>query len=138
VTGEYRHSMDSKGRIFIPAKLREELEEPFYITISDEKCLRVYGKGDWDIFVEKVRALPYLSRKRMRPFFYSASKCEPDTQGRILIPQNLREYASLSKNVSIIGCDDHAEIWDSDTWEPIYREETQSASLLQIMEEIGL
>ncbi len=138
MTGEYKHNMDSKGRIFIPAKLREELEEPLYITISDEKCLRVYGKGDWDTFVEKVRELPYLSRKRMRPFFYSASKCEPDSQGRILIPQNLRDYACLNKSVSIIGCDDHAEIWDSEIWEPIQKDETQSSRLLQIMEEIEL
>lgn len=138
MTGEYRHSMDSKGRIFIPARLREEIEEPFYITISDEKCLRIYGKDEWEIFVEKVRALPYLSRKRMRPFFYSASKCEPDAQGRILVPQNLREYACLNKNVNIIGCDDHAEIWDSAIWEPIHNDEIQSSRLLQIMEEIEL
>lgn len=138
MTGEYKHSMDSKGRVFIPAKLREELVEPFYITISDEKCLRVYGKNDWEAFAAKVRALPYLSRKMMRPFFYSASKCEPDTQGRVLIPQNLRDYACLSKNVSIIGCDDHAEIWDSDIWEPIHSDEIQSSKLLRIMEEIEL
>lgn len=137
MTGEYQHTLDSKGRIFIPAKLREELGEVLYLTVSDEKCLWAYSIEAWHDFVEKVRTMQYIDRKRMRPFFACAAKCELDSQGRVLLPQGLREFAGLRKNVSVIGCDDHAEIWDSDNWAPVHIDEINPNYIASVMKELN-
>ena len=136
MTGEYRHSLDSKGRVFIPAKLREELGDVFYITLSMERCLSVYSRENWQIFSDKVNAMPYVKQRRMRPLFAHAAKCELDAQGRALIPQNLREYAGLEKNVIVVGCNNHAELWDSEAWEAVFAEETTPENIAAVMEEL--
>ena len=104
MTGEYQHSLDSKGRLFIPAKLRDELGEVFYITLSMDRCLCAYSSENWQLFSEKVNAMPYVKQRKMRPLFAHAARCELDSQGRALIPQNLRDYAGLSKAVTVVGC----------------------------------
>ena len=116
MAGEYQHSLDNKGRLFIPAKLRDELGEVFFITLSMDRCLCAYSSENWKAFSDKVSAMPYVKQRRMRPLFAHAAKCELDSQGRALIPQNLREYAGLEKNVTVIGCNNHAELWDSEAW----------------------
>lgn len=68
MTGEYQHTLDSKGRLFIPAKLRDELGDTFYLTVSDERCLRAYSAESWQSFVDRVRAMSFVDRKKMRPF----------------------------------------------------------------------
>ncbi|MDO4982242.1 MAG: division/cell wall cluster transcriptional repressor MraZ [Eubacteriales bacterium] len=136
MTGEYQHSLDNKGRIFIPAKLREELGDVFYITISMDRCLCAYSSENWRVLSEKVSAMPYVKQRRMRPLFAHAAKCELDSQGRALIPANLREFAGLEKNVSVIGCNNHAELWDSASWEQIYAEETTPENIAAVMEEL--
>lgn len=136
MTGEYRHTMDSKGRVFIPAKLREELGDVVYITLSMERCLSVYSSENWQIFSDKVSAMPYVKQRRMRPLFAHAAKCELDSQGRALLPQNLREYAGLDKNVTVVGCNNHAELWDSETWEAVFAEETTPENIAAVMEEL--
>ena len=136
MTGEYQHSLDSKGRIFIPAKLREELGDVFYITISMDKCLCVYNSASWQQLSDKVNAMPYVKQRRMRPLFAHAARCELDAQGRALIPQNLREFAGLSKNVSVIGCNNHAELWDSEHWKEIFSVETTPENIAAVMEEL--
>jgi len=92
LTGQYQHSIDAKGRVFIPAKLREELGETFYVTMGMDSCLSVYSDASWAKFTEKFESLPYTKTKAMRPLFANAAKCEPDSQGRILLPQKLRAY----------------------------------------------
>ena len=136
MTGEYQHSLDSKGRIFIPAKLREELGDVFYITISMDKCLCAYNGDNWQQLSEKVSAMPYVKQRRMRPLFAHAAKCELDAQGRALIPQNLREFAGLIKNVSVVGCNNHAELWDSEIWKEIFSAETTPENIAAVMEEL--
>lgn len=136
MTGEYQHSLDSKGRIFIPAKLREELGDVFYITISMDKCLCAYNGTNWQQLSEKVSAMPYVKQRRMRPLFAHAAKCELDAQGRALIPQNLREFAGLTKNVSVVGCNNHAELWDSESWKEIFSAETTPENIAAVMEEL--
>ena len=136
MTGEYQHSLDSKGRIFIPAKLREELGDVFYITISMDKCLCAYNSLNWQQLSEKVNAMPYVKQRRMRPLFAHAAKCELDAQGRVLIPQNLREFAGLTKNVSVIGCNNHAELWDSENWKEVFNVETTPENIAAVMEEL--
>ena len=121
MTGEYRHSLDSKGRVFIPARLREELGDVFYITLS----------------IDKVNTMSYISQRKMRPLFAHAVKCELDAQGRVLIPQALRDYAGLAKNVAVVGCNNHAEIWDGDTWSEINSLETSAENIAAVLEELN-
>ena len=136
MTGEFQHSLDSKGRLFIPAKLREELGEIFYITISMDRCLCVYSAESWRLFSEKVAAMPYIKQRRMRALFAHAAKCELDSQGRTLVPQNLRAYAGLVKNVTVVGCNNHAELWDSEAWKDVYDAESTPENIAAAMEEL--
>jgi len=136
MTGEYQHSLDSKGRLFIPAKLRDELGEVFFVTLSMDKCLCAYSSENWQIFSEKVNSMPYVKQRRMRPLFANAARCELDSQGRALIPQNLRDYAGLIKSVTVIGCNNHAELWDSDRWTAVFEEETSPENIAAVMEEL--
>jgi len=136
VTGEFEHSMDAKGRLFIPARMREELGPVFFVTISMDKCLSAYSNESWQIFSDKVNAMPYVKQRKMRPLFAYAAKCELDGQGRILLPQNLREFAGLNKNVTVVGCNNHAEFWDSDAWNEINAVEMTPENIAAVMEEL--
>ncbi len=136
MTGEYQHSLDNKGRLFIPAKLRDELGEVFYITLSMDRCLCAYSAVSWELFSAKVAAMPYVKQRRMRPLFAHAAKCELDSQGRTVIPQNLRAYAGLTKNVTVVGCNNHAEFWDSDAWQSVYENESTPENIAAAMEEL--
>ncbi len=136
MTGEYQHSLDSKGRLFMPAKLRDELGEVFFITISMDRCLCAYSSESWQILSERVSAMPYVKQRRMRPLFAHAARCELDSQGRALIPQNLRAYAGFTKNVTVVGCNNHAELWDSETWSEVFRMETTPENIAAVLEEL--
>lgn len=136
MTGEYQHTLDSKGRLSIPARLREDLGNVFYVTLSMDKCLSAYSSESWDVFTGKVNSMPYVKQRKMRPLFAYAAKCEIDAQGRILIPQNLRDFAGLSKNVTVVGCNNHAEFWDSDSREAVNAIETTPENIAAVMEEL--
>lgn len=136
MTGEYRHSLDNKGRLFIPSKLRDELGEIFFVTISMDHCLCAYSEPNWQQLSDKVSAMPYIKQRRMRPLFAHAARCELDAQGRVLLPQSLRDYAGLEKNVTVVGCNNHAELWDSECWSVVYAEETTPENLAAVMEEL--
>ena len=116
MTGTYEHTIDAKSRLFIPAKLREELGDTFYLAMGVDACLAIYPQATWDRFLEIYRAQPMSQSKVMRPLFANAVKCEPDSQGRIVVSPKLRKYASLEKNVVIIGVIDRAEIWSAENW----------------------
>ena len=118
--GGYDHNIDKKGRVFIPAKLREELGEEFYIcrSIFGKRCLCVYSQSEWDKLVEQISTLPNTKSSAVKRFLYDgAFNVEFDTQGRILVPTPLREYAGFDSEVHIIGMDTNLEIWDSKAWE---------------------
>jgi len=136
VTGEYQHTLDSKGRLFIPAKLREELGDVFYLTLSVDKCLSAYSAESWKSFSAKVDAMSYLKQRRMRPLFAVAAKCELDGQGRIIVPAHLREYAGLIKNVTVVGCNNHAELWDESRWAETHRTEITPENIAAVMKEL--
>ena len=136
MTGQYQHSIDAKGRLFIPAKLREELGETFYVTMGMDDCLTVYSDASWAKFTEKFESLPYTKTKSMRALFANAAKCEPDAQGRILIPAKLRAYAALEKDVVVIGVSNRAEIWNAERWQAVEDEELDPAKLFAAMEEL--
>ncbi len=118
--GEYSHNLDAKGRVSVPAKFREDLGHTFIVTKGLDNCLFAYSKEEWKTFEEKLKNLPLTNmnaRNFIRFFFSGATECEIDKQGRINIPQNLREYASLSKDVYIIGVSTRVEIWNKEKWD---------------------
>ena len=136
MTGAYDHTLDAKGRLSIPVRLREDLGDVFYVTLSMDKCLSAYPADSWKAFSDKINAMPAVKQRKMRPLFAYAAKCELDAQGRILIPQNLREYAGLKKEVTVVGCNNHAEFWDSETWKAIDMAETTPENIAAAMEEL--
>lgn len=127
--GEYKHNLDTKGRIIVPSKFRELLDEQFVITRGLDRCLFAYTQDEWNRIEEKLKQLPLTkkdARKFTRLFFSGATIAEVDKQGRINIPQNLREYAGLSKECTVIGVSSRIEIWDSSTWEDFYTESEEN------------
>ena len=135
--GEFQHNIDAKGRLFIPAKFREELGKMFIITKGLDGCLFVYSASAWAVLEDNINQLPQSkSRNLQRFFFSSAADCVPDAQGRVLIPQNLREYAALQKEVTIIGVSGRVEIWNTARWKAI-NEELTPESIAEAMEELG-
>ena len=118
--GEYEHSLDVKGRLIMPAKLRQDIGEKFIITKGLDGCLFVFSQNEWLNFETKLKSLPLSDRNArnfVRFFLSGATECEIDKQGRFLIPSNLREAAKLTKDTIIIGVGTRLEIWDKDTWE---------------------
>lgn len=136
LTGEYQHTMDAKGRLFIPAKLRDRLGGEFIVTISMDKCLSIYSAESWQTFSERVDAMSYVQQRKMRPLFVYASRVELDNQGRILLPQSLRSFACLTKNITIVGCNNHAELWDSEAWQDVAKLEITPENIAAVMEEL--
>ena len=118
LTGQYNHSLDAKGRVNFPARLREELGERFVITRGLDNCLFVYPMGEWKYLADKLHQLPISKSAALSRFFFAgAAEVEPDKQGRVLLPAHLREYAGLERDVVIAGVSNRAEIWDSARWE---------------------
>jgi MraZ protein len=117
--GQFEHSIDTKGRIIIPAKLRDELGEKFILTRGLDNCLFVYSLAEWANIEIKLKSLP-LNKKDARAFtrFFlaGATECEADKQGRVLIPMNLRQHAKIDKDVVIIGVSTRIEIWSKEIW----------------------
>ena len=118
--GEYNHTIDAKGRLIVPAKFREILGDNFIVTKGLDGCLFVYPNDEWTRFEEKLKSLP-LNNKNARQFtrFFlaGAAACEVDKQGRILLPQVLREFASLEKDVVLVGVASRIEIWSRERWD---------------------
>lgn len=117
--GEYNHTIDTKGRLIVPSKFREQLGNTFVITKGLDGCLFVYSNEEWKTIEESFRNKPLTSkdaRKFTRFFFAGACDCEVDKQGRILIPSNLREYAGIEKDVVSVGVLNRVEIWSKEKW----------------------
>lgn len=117
--GEFTHALDAKGRVSIPSKFREALGDVFYITKGLDNCLFVFPKEEWVLFEEKLKALPMTNKNArafVRLFFSGASECELDKQGRILIPQPLREHAGIEREAVIIGTGTRLEVWSQEGW----------------------
>ncbi len=118
--GEYNHTLDTKGRVIVPSRFREDLGEVFVITRGLDNCLFLYPPREWSKLENELKNLPFTrseARAFMRMFFSGASEVEIDKQGRILIPQVLREHASLKKEVVFIGVSNRAELWSKELWE---------------------
>jgi MraZ protein len=136
--GEYQHNIDPKGRVIVPAKFREDLGDSFYITKGLDGCLFVLSLDGWTKLQEKVSAMPISKARGLQRFFFSgAVEAEPDRQGRILIPQPLRDYAGLEKDVTFIGASNRAELWNTEHWNSFNSTLTQE-SIAQAMDELEL
>ncbi len=115
--GEYQHNIDPKGRVAVPARFRDDLGALFYITKGLDNCLFVLPQDEWSRLVEKIKTMPISKARGLQRFFFSgAAEVVPDKQGRILIPQQLREHAELDKEVTFIGTSSRVEIWNSKKW----------------------
>ncbi len=118
--GEYSHTVDEKGRLIIPSKFRDGLGSEFVVTKGLDGCLFVYDNSEWKVLEDKLRALP-LTNKDARAFarymLAGAAQVELDKQGRVLIPQVLRTFADLDKDVVLIGVGARVEIWNKEKWE---------------------
>ncbi len=124
-TGEYHHTLDGKGRVIIPSRLREGLGDQFVITRGLDHCLFAYPNSEWVRLEQKMKNLPLTkrdSRAFKRLFFSGAMEVEADKQGRILIPQNLRDYAGIEKDIMFIGVSDRVEIWNESAWSQYFGE----------------
>lgn len=137
--GEFEHTVDAKGRMNFPAKLREEFGERFFISKSfNEKCLTVYTKESWEELRESLRGKPSRSAQAIERFIFgSACEAEPDKQGRIAIAPALRAYAGITGEVVVVGLNDRAEIWDKAAWEE-YNSRTTPEDIAALAEELGI
>lgn len=135
--GEYNHSVDTKGRVSLPARFRDDLSANFYITKGLESCLFIYDEEEWKTIDSKMRQLRVTAkaaRSFSRLFYGSAQEISTDKQGRILIPNALRDYAEIDKEVVIIGVSNRIEIWDKDKWDDYMA--TTSVSYEDLAEEL--
>lgn len=137
--GEYEHTIDAKGRMNFPAKLREELGEHFYIAKSlYEKCLTVYAEESWNKLRESLKDKPSKQALPIERFLFgSACEAEPDKQGRIAIAPALRSYANITGEVVVVGMVDRCEIWDKASWEN-YNNNTTPEDVAAMAEELGI
>ena len=117
--GEYEHTIDAKGRLSMPSKLRRDMGEAFIVTKGLDGCLFAFSQDEWKNFETKLKALPLSdknARNFVRFFLAGATECEIDKQGRFLIPSNLRQAGNLEKEAIIIGVGTRLEIWNKDVW----------------------
>lgn len=135
-TGEYKHSIDPKNRMFLPATMRDELGEEVFVVKGIDSCIAVYPKDAWEAFTEKLNSLPEIQARRVkRTLMASAAKTKIDGQGRVLISQSHKAYAGLDKNVYVIGVGNHVEIWDEDKW--IAENDMNSEELAETLMSLG-
>lgn len=139
--GEYQHALDSKNRMIVPSKLREELGNKFVITKGLDGCLYAYPQDEWKNLEEKMKTLPLTNRDArsfVRFFFAGACEIEMDKQGRGLIPQNLKEYAGIEKEIVSIGVLTIVEIWSKEKWQEYNDSNVDFESIAEKMSDLGI
>lgn len=136
--GEYHHSIDEKGRVAVPVKFREQLRKGSVVTKGLDTCLVLYPLNEWEQLASKLSKLP-ISQSNTRAFsrflLSGAMDVEMDKQGRVVLPDYLREYGHLQKKAVIVGLYDRVEIWDEERWQQ-YRSKTEKESI-EIAEKLG-
>ena len=117
-TGEFEHNVDSKNRIFVPAKFREELGETFMVVRDIRRpILKMYSLEDWQEYLAPIRAQERkISEKALRYLHRNAAQVSPDSQGRIVLSASLLAYAEIEKEAVVVGCSDYCEIWSADNY----------------------
>ena len=135
--GQYRHTLDAKGRLFVPAKLRDELGAAFYVAKAPDACLTVYPEDEWQKVLAHCNELPSSTARAMRVFFANVTKCEPDKQGRFLLPESFRAYAGIAQDVIFLGQAGRAEIWSAERYTALEQEQLTPQAIAAVMEELG-
>ncbi len=135
--GQYKHTLDPKGRLFVPSKFREELGASFYIAKAPDGCLAVYPEAEWRRVLDRFNALPMSQARNMRVFLANVIKCEPDKQGRFLLPDSFREYAGIKQEAVFLGQAGRAEIWSADRYAAEEEKYLTPEALAAVMEELG-
>ena len=140
--GKYSAKLDDKNRLFVPAKLRGELGEEFYVTLGvncGRRCLTIYTKADWETVVANYNRLPLSQRSAATSLlFMNASECAPDKQFRFTLTQFLLDYAGIARDVMIVGRAGQAEIWDAEEFAAFEQENLTPEKLLASLEAVGL
>ena len=140
--GKYSAKLDDKGRLFVPAKLRSELGDTFFVTLGvncGHRCLTVYTAEDWRLLSENYNRLPISQRGAATSLiFMNAAECEPDKQFRFTLTQNLLDFAGIRRDVMIVGRAGQAEIWDAEEFAAFEAENLTPEKLLASLEAIGL
>ena len=140
--GEFSHALDEKGRLTIPAKFRDELAGGLVITRGIDPCLSVYPRQEWDSLAERIAKLPVTQRSARdfgRLMFSGAADFIPDRQGRVLIPQGLRDYAGLDSEAIIIGLYNRLEIWNPESWTDVREKvEENPESIAEKLQELDI
>ena len=138
--GEFDHTIDAKNRVIVPAKFRDELGEQFVVSAGLDGCLFLTKKQAWEEFAKKLAELPMTkeSRQLTRFFMKNAQECEPDKQGRIVIPQGLKDMAKLEKDVVMIGSGSRVEIWSKENLDNISQNECMEEIAEKLSTEYGL
>ena len=138
--GEYEHSLDAKGRLIMPAKLRQDVGDKFILSKGLDGCLFAFSMQEWLNFENKLKSLPLSdknARSFVRFFLAGATECEIDKQGRFLIPNNLRQAAKLEKEAVIIGVGTRLEIWNKETWQKC-DEDISAEEIAENMANLGI
>lgn len=134
--GTYRHNLDPKNRIIMPAKFREELGEAFYVTKGLSGCLLAMPTEKWEAFVAQISSRPVPEAEALQRFFCAgADEAVPNSQGRFLIPDQLKKYAGIEKEVTIVGTGKQVEIWSSEKWDEISNAASQQ-NIAELMKNI--
>ncbi len=140
-TGEYRHSVDDKGRIAVPAKFRAQLAGGAVVSRWLDQCLAIHTREGWDALSEKVAVLPITdagSRVFQRYVFAGAFEADLDRQGRVVVPAYMREAVGLDGEAVVVGSRDHAEIWAADRWDAYRRELDDPDRLAEAISGLGI
>ena len=139
LSGEFKHNLDTKNRIFIPSKHREELGESFMVAKSiRENCLKVYSMSEWEEYISPILKMDRkASEAILRALHRDAAQVTPDAQGRIVLPVALVAYASITKGAVVVGCGKYAEIWSEETYEEMVKCE-DLAGMKDLLESYGL
>jgi len=127
--GSYEPKLDEKGRVILPAKFREELSNGLVLTRGQERCIYVFSAREFESMSEKIRQAPVTSKQArdyMRVFLSGASAETPDKQNRVTIPANLRSYAGLDRDLTVIGTGSRVEIWDATAWQTYLAEQEEA------------
>lgn len=136
--GQYTHSLDPKGRLVVPSKLREELGTAFYLAKAPDTCLTLYPEAQWQKLMDRCNELPSSKLRALRVFLSNVIKCEPDKQFRFLLPESFRVYAGIEQEVTFLGQGGVAEIWAADRYASEEEKYLNPEALRAVMEELGV
>jgi MraZ protein len=140
-TGEYRHTVDEKGRIAVPARFRARLAEGSMLANWIDGCLAIFPRADWEELDARISSLPFtdpIGRQLQRFLYGGANEIELDRQGRFVVPASLREYAALRTEAVVVGSRDHAEIWAPDRWASVREGLTDPDALARSLAGLGI